>query len=64
MTEPGPVATALLGSMAAVGGPRPKDRRGPSARPKGAEAAMDNATGAASARKKAARGGGKRPRRR
>ncbi|MGZ0189664.1 MAG: excinuclease ABC subunit UvrB [Alphaproteobacteria bacterium] len=46
---------ASLRSRAAMGGPKPKDRRGPSARPKGAEAAMDNATGAAGARKKAAR---------
>ncbi len=51
-----------LRSRAAMGGPKPKDRRSPNARPKGAAAAMDNATGAAGARKQAARKGGARRR--
>ena len=51
-----------LRSRAAIGGAKPAKR--PDRRPKGAEAAMDNATGAAGARKKAAKGGGRRPRRR
>lgn len=44
-------------SRAAIGGAKPKKR------PRGVEAAMDNATGAAGARKQAAKGG-RRPRRR
>ncbi len=51
-----------LRSRSAIGGAKPAKR--PDRRPKGAEAAMDNATGAAGARKKAAKGGGRRPRRR
>ncbi len=45
---------ASLRSRAAIGGAKPANR------PKGAEAAMDNATGAAGSRKKAAMGGGGR----
>ncbi len=51
-----------LRSRSAIGGAKPAKR--PDRRPKGADAAMDNATGAAGARKKAAKGGNKRPRRR
>jgi len=51
-----------LRSRSAIGGAKPAKRT--DRRPKGADAAMDNATGAAGARKKAAKGGNKRPRRR